>query len=29
VGVLNVGLVWAFMCLSYVIGYVIAARHYR
>ena len=29
VGALNVGLVWAFMCLSYAIGYVIAARHYR
>jgi hypothetical protein len=26
---LNVGIVWIFMAVSYGIGYVIAARHYR
>ena len=29
VGPLNVGLIWGFMGVSYVLGYVIAARHYR
>ena len=29
VGPLNVGTIWAFMLVSYVLGYVIAARHYR
>jgi hypothetical protein len=29
VGPLNAGLIWAFMLVSYVLGYVIAARHYR
>ena len=29
VGSLNGGIVWAFMLVSYVLGYVIAARHYR
>ena len=26
---LNVGIVWIFMALFYVLGYLIAARHYR
>ena len=26
---LNVGIVWVFMAVSYGVGYVIAARHYR
>ena len=29
VGPLNGGTIWAFMLVSYVLGYVIAARHYR
>jgi len=29
VGPLNVGIIWGFMGLSYVLGYVVAARHYR
>ena len=29
VGPLNGGIIWAFMLVSYVLGYVIAARHYR
>lgn len=29
VGSLNVGIVWIFMAVSYGVGYVIAARHYR
>ena len=29
VGFLNTGLVWAFMLIFYVIGYLIAASHYR
>jgi len=29
VGPLNVGLIWAFMAVSYALGYAIAARHYR
>ena len=29
VGPLNVGLIWGFMGVSYVLGYAVAARHYR
>ncbi len=29
VGPLNVGLIWAFMAVSYALGYAVAARHYR
>jgi hypothetical protein len=29
VGPLNGGTIWAFMLVSYVLAYVIAARHYR
>ena len=29
VGPLNVGLIWGFMAVSYVLGYAVAARHYR
>jgi hypothetical protein len=29
VGSLNVGLIWAFMAVSYALGYAVAARHYR
>ena len=29
VGPLNGGTIWAFMLVSYVLGYVVAARHYR
>ena len=29
VGPLNVGLIWGFMLVSYVLGYAVAARHYR
>ena len=29
VGSLNGGTIWAFMLVSYVLGYAIAARHYR
>jgi hypothetical protein len=29
VGPLNVGFVWAFMCLFYGVGYAVAMRHYR
>jgi len=29
VGPLNGGTIWAFMLVSYVLGYAVAARHYR
>ena len=29
VGPLNAGLIWGFMLVSYVLGYVVAVRHYR
>ena len=29
VGSLNGGTIWAFMLVSYVLGYAVAARHYR
>ena len=29
VGPLNAGLIWGFMLVSYVLGYAVAARHYR
>ena len=29
VGPLNAGLIWGFMGVSYVLGYAVAARHYR